>query len=77
MALSTEQLALINNLTYTADIKPIPSIYDYEGMTVQDYISYTYPCHCTTNRFRFTASIPEGRFPASCRILPPLLRMNT
>lgn len=39
MALTTEQLALINNLTYTADIKPIPSIYEYEGMTVRDYIN--------------------------------------
>ena len=42
MALTTVQLALINNLTYTAGISPIPSIYEYEGMTIQDFITDYY-----------------------------------
>ena len=40
MGLTTERLALLNNLTYTNEMAdPLPSIYKFEGRTVQDYIN--------------------------------------
>ena len=40
MGLTTEQLALLINLTYTNEMAdPLPSIYKFEGRTVQDYIN--------------------------------------